>query len=271
MWEGTIKEAMEKYKCSDKTVRRNVKLKVWGGRPAYPGATKLVVVVPEDGESLGTTGQSTDLPTDLPTEVDELDKEMADMQKEAKLLEGKKKNVEMRLQLEGHITWDEFLKQRGQLDKDRGQLVADKGQLERDRALVDALDNALCGDKQSLNGMLSTMSNWWEDAGACALDIVELVEAIRDESTYDKNNPQAYQSKGGQYGAGAHPAEKTLLIGKALQSRWYDVFKVLVKISRLPEPDFNIQVGRGVEDTGDPEQFDEEQEPEDPEEERGEG
>jgi len=199
------------------------------------------------------------------TEITELDKELADMDKEEAKVDRLTVIAEKKLRLKSDIGWDTYQDRLKEMREAEAKLVADRAQLNEDRADLSKRDSVLDDVERSLRGSQKAMGDWWKDAGAIAWDVLEMQQAIQHEATYNKSNELAYRSKGTGFG-GDTPPEKTLLMGNALKDRWYEVFKVLVKISRLPEPDFRIDVHRSdVEllDAGDYDKPDEQEPDED--------
>ena len=195
-------------------------------------------------------------------EMDKLDSELVALEKEEEKVDRLTAIAQKKLALKSDIGWDAYLAKLGELQEAEAKVVADREQLAKDRESLVKLDSGLDDVERSLRDSLKVMDGWWDNAGGLVLQIVEAVQAIQYEATYDKKNPQAYQSRVTGFG-GETPPEKTLLVGKALQERWYEVFKILVGIAKLPKPDFHIDVHRsdvdllnagGSFDDGEPEQ-----------------
>lgn len=198
------------------------------------------VDIPSVGEkaTILPTDQPAIQPTEQPTELDELDKETAAMQKEAKLLEGKQKNIEMRLEQEAHISWDEFQKQRAELS-DKEKLVAG-----RERVAVQALQE-IENTQGAVRKAMSDMEEWWSKAGGIANSIVELLVAI----TSDKYDPAQAEQYEVDLRTGKAP--KVMLTGKQVKELSGSITELLWRIARLPEPGFSIPEGGYTEDSFD--------------------
>jgi len=247
-----VKEYARELGVSDQMVRTMVDNKKLRGDRISP--RKMFVYVPETQQEeaqeqallSGVSPNKANLAQDKPTdpELEKLDRELVELEKTEELVDRKTQLAEKQLRLKTNIGWDEYQEKLRELRDAEAKLLSDREQLDRDRLALQERDNGLDEMERSLRNSLRVMESWWDKAGGCVLDIIEAVQAIQHESTYDKSNPQAYQPKGGVRGLGVHPPEKTLLIGNALKDRWSEVFKVLVKIARIPRPDFSIDVHR---------------------------
>ena len=272
----TVKELCDTLGIGEKTARLMVKSGKLKKRMISPRMYHVWLsdegldgVVPAEGEkatnqpTVAPTDQPTAQPTEQDTELTELDRELADLKKEEEKLDRLTALAEKRLKLKTSLPWDEYQEKLKSLQEAEKNVLSEKSAIAMRASELTKRDSDISDMEKSLRGSLESMSSWWNTAGGLVWEIVKAVQAIQHESTYDDSNKQAYQPKGGgSYGHGTTPPEKELLVGNALRERWYDVFNVLEKIARLPEPVFHIDIHRSDVELLDAGDYDEEDEQE---------
>ena len=172
-----------------------------------------------------------------PTVEDELDTEMDRADRELELREKQKQAADMRLQLEGHITWDEFQTLRDEFKKEQEALRVANDQLTRDRVAIDKLEQAVDATQRSFDSSVRGMNGWLNRVNVLGDRAKSIIADFRASITYKRGMSDQYLVDE------RHPT--WTLAGKSLSMdgvrvRLGDLLHLIDDFAEIPEPDFTV-------------------------------